>query len=237
MRFLFICILAFCSLVARAGDNLYALHYQVQAKDGLASMQPEPETELLSGTRKQEDNISMLEQGYDLMGLSSFEAGDVPPEQALTHGKEIKADKVLVYVAKSRNSTPIGQMEFIREARKAGKELTEQDLQELPQYRYYASYWARLPAPLLGVHVIKLVPNDADTALADGVNVVAVIQGSPADQAGLKRGDVLLSLGDKPVNKPEELLALVAELQGQAVELQVTRGGEAKTLQANIGKR
>lgn len=237
MRFLFICVLAFCSLVARAGDNLYAAHYQAQAKGGLVSMQPEPATELLSGTRKQEDNISMLEQGYDLMGVSSFEAGAVPPEQALVHGKEIKADKVLVYVTKSRNSTPIGQMAFIREARKTGKELTEQDLQELPQYRYYASYWAKLPAPLLGVHVIKLVPKDEDVAPADGVHVVAVIQGSPAAQAGLQRGDVLLFLGGKPVNKPEALSALVAELQGQAVELQITRGGEARTLKAQINKR
>ncbi len=237
MRFLFICVLVFYSLVTQAGDNLYALHYQAQGKGGLVSMQTEPATELLSGTRKQEDNISMLEQGYDLMGLSSFEAGDVPPEQALVHGKEIKADKVLVYVAKSRNSTSIGQMEFIREARKAGKELTEQDLQELPQYRYYASYWAKLPAPLMGVHVIKLVPKDEDTAPADGVNVVAVIQGSPAFKAGLQRGDVLLRLGGNPVNKPEELSALVFGLQGQIVPVEILRGGEAKALEVQINKR
>lgn len=237
MRFLFICVLAFCSLVVWAGDNPYATHYQAQAKGGLVSMQPEPATELLSGTRKQEDNVSMLEQGYDLMGISSFETGEVPPEQALAYGKEIKADKVLVYVGKARKGSPLGQMEFIREARKAGKELTEQDLQALPQYRYYASYWAKLPAPLLGVHVIKLGPKDADIVPAEGVNVIAVIQGSPAAQAGLQRGDILLSLAGRPVNRPEELSALVAELQAQAVELQVTRGGEARTLQAHIGKR
>lgn len=237
MRFLFMYVLTLFSLMAQAGENPYAVNYQAQAKSGLVSMQQEPATELLSGTRKQEDNISMLEHGYDLMGISGFEAGDVPPEQALAHGREIKADRVLVYVSKARKNTPLGQMEFIREARKTGKELTEQDLKESPKYRYYASYWAKLPAPLLGVHVIKLVPKDVDVAPADGVNVVAVIEGSPAAQAGLQRGDTLLSLGGKSVNKPEELSALVAKLQGQAVELQITRGGEVRTLQAQIGKR
>jgi len=237
MRLLVISFLACFTLVAQADENWYAKHYQTQAKSQLISSQAEPVTELYIGKDRHEDNISMLEQGYDLMGTSSFEAADVPPEQALAHGREVKADKVLVYITKSRKKTPTGQMEFIREARKSGKELTEKDFQELPNYRYYATYWAKLPAPLLGLHVIKLVPKDEDVAPSNGLNVIAVIQGSPAAQAGLQRGDVLLALDGKAVNRPEELAALVGELQGQLVPVAIQRDGEVKTLQAQINKR
>ncbi len=237
MRLLFILLLAFTTFCAQADENWYAKYYQTQAKGQLASMQPEPKTEIYVGKNKQEENVSMLEQGYDLMGVSSFEGKDIPPEQALAHGREIRADRVLVYVSDAGKNTPISQMEFIREARKSGKELTEKDFQEAPKYSYYATYWAKLPTPLLGVHVIKLVPKDEDAASADGVNVVAVIRGSPADQAGLQRGDVLLTVAGRPVNKPEELSALVTGLQGQIVPLGMVRDGEEKTLQAQINKR
>jgi hypothetical protein len=237
MRSLLILFLALITLCAQADENWYAKHYQTQTKGQLVSIQPEPRTEIYVGKSRQEDNINMLEQGYDLMGTSSFEAADVPPEQALAHGKEIKADKVLVYVTKSRKKTPIGQMEFIREARKSGKELTEKDFQDVPNYRYYASYWAKLPSPLLGLHVIKLVPKDVDIAPEEGVNVIAVIQGSPAAQAGLQKGDVLLALDGKAVNRPEELAVLVGELQGRSVPMEILRDGEKKTLQAQINQR
>ncbi len=237
MRLLLVLFLVLFGLAAQADENWYARHYQTQAKGNLASMQAQPETVLYAGKNRQEDNISMLEQGYDLMGVSSFEAGEVSPQQALVHGKNIKADMVLVYADKARNTTPIGQMEFIREARRKGKELTERDLKELPQYSYHATYWAKLPAPLLGVHVIKLVPKDEEVAAAEGVNVVAVIRDSPAAQAGLLRGDVLLALGGKLVNKPEELSTLVAALQGQSVKLEILRDGAPQTVSVTLGTK
>ena len=53
-----------------------------------------------------------------------------------------------------------------------------------------------------------------------------VIAGSPAEEAGLRPGDRILSIDGKPVETFEEWAALVRERPGQTVELRVERGGE-----------
>ncbi len=49
-----------------------------------------------------------------------------------------------------------------------------------------------------------------DTLLYEGVPVIRVVPGSPAEQAGVQPGDVLLSLDGQPVKRTAELLAAVA---------------------------
>ncbi len=222
-----------------AAENLYEKNYKAQNTTNLVSLQANPDTKIYVSNHKDDDNISMLENGYDMMGTSGFEAGDVAPELALRHAKSIKADTVLIYKKYGSAKTAASKIQMIKEAaKKGGGEIDAEDLIEEPtQYKYYASYWAKLPMPLLGVHVIKLVPKGEDVAPVDGVNIIAVIQGSPAAQSGLLRGDVLMTLGGKAVNRPEELAALVGELQGQTIPVAILRDGEAKTLQAQINKR
>jgi len=55
-----------------------------------------------------------------------------------------------------------------------------------------------------------------------GLMVEAILPGSPAEKAGLKRHDVLLAFDDQELVNPEQLLALVRRSQkGQKVELTV----------------
>ena len=90
------------------------------------------------------------------------------------------------------------------------------DLEFDTQYKYYASYWAKLPAPLLGVHIIKLASRDDETEQVvekKGLKVLAVIKDSPAAKAGILRGDVLYKISDVELNKPEELSSVVRKFQ------------------------
>lgn len=60
----------------------------------------------------------------------------------------------------------------------------------------------------------------------DALLVVGVKDASPAADAGLLVGDLLLSLDDVPLTSPEELIdLLVGERVGRAVTLRVQRGG------------
>lgn len=226
-----------------ADDNPYAVNYQAQNQGNLHSLQSNPEPQLLSGTRRDADNINMLENGYDLMGLSEFEAGDVAPEQAISHGRNIQADKILVYVKKSGNATPASKMEVIKEAVKKGQSLTEKDMAIEPgKYRYYATYWAKLPPPVLGVHVIKLVARKSSqqdeqaqvTDVNEGVRVIAVIHGSAAEQGGLMRGDQLLSLNQEKVNDAATLSSLVRRFKGNTVTLKIQRQSEPLSLKVTL---
>lgn len=232
------------SRAIRAEDNPYASNYQAQNQGNLHSMQANPEPKIFSGNRRDEDNINMLENGYDLMGVSSFEAEVVPAEQAISHGRTIQADSILVYVKKAGNTTPASKMEMIKEASRKGKALTEKDMAVDPtKYRYYATYWAKLPPPVLGVHVIKLVPRSTTTenndkqvrpASSDGVRVIAVIHGSAAEKAGLLRGDQLLSINQEKVQDAAELSNLVRKYRGKLVQLQLERQNEPVQLEAQL---
>ncbi len=65
-----------------------------------------------------------------------------------------------------------------------------------------------------------------DTLLPGGLPVVRVVPGSPAEQAGLRAGDLLLSLDDQPLKWTADLLAAVAEKKaGERIVLQLRSGG------------
>ena len=61
----------------------------------------------------------------------------------------------------------------------------------------------------------------------DNVMVSSVASGSPADQAGLRLGDIVVSIDGIPVKSPEELVALTNERLGQAVLLVIKRGPDS----------
>jgi serine protease Do len=92
----------------------------------------------------------------------------------------------------------------------------------------------------LGVSVQPLLRS---TPESKGVLISDVLPGAPADKAGMKSGDVLVSLGGNEVSVrvPEELPLfnqLVAALPiGQPVEAVVERGGKRLTLQATPQER
>jgi hypothetical protein len=70
-----------------------------------------------------------------------------------------------------------------------------------------------------------------------GVLLGGVRPGSPADQAGLKAGDILIGLGGKTIRNIEEYTAaLGAFAPGETVELIVKRGAETLTLKATLAE-
>jgi S1-C subfamily serine protease len=61
----------------------------------------------------------------------------------------------------------------------------------------------------------------------DGALVQQVLSQSPAAAAGLRRGDLVVSAGDRPVHTPADLLAVVeGSAVGESLELEVLRGEE-----------
>jgi regulator of sigma E protease len=69
----------------------------------------------------------------------------------------------------------------------------------------------------------------------DNVMVNSVAPGSPAEQAGLRVGDIILSIDNTSVKSPEELVQLTNENLGQEVSLLVKRGSD--TLEVTVTPR
>ncbi len=68
--------------------------------------------------------------------------------------------------------------------------------------------------------------------------VQTVGTGTPAEKAGMKLGDVVVSVAGEPVTTPSSLKrALLPTKPGQRVAIEVQRDGKAVTLEATLGRR
>ena len=71
-----------------------------------------------------------------------------------------------------------------------------------------------------------------------GLLVVRVEDGSPAEKGGVLLGDVIITLDGNTLNDTDDLQALLTGNRvGQAVPVEVVRGGTPQTLEVTIGER
>lgn len=69
-----------------------------------------------------------------------------------------------------------------------------------------------------------------------GVKIVAVIEDSPAETAGLEAGDEVLAVEERPVTTRKELISTIQEYDpGDEVTIQVMRGREPLSFQVELG--
>lgn len=86
----------------------------------------------------------------------------------------------------------------------------------------------------LGVRVETLSPDLADYfRVSKGALVVEVLKDTPAARAGLKAGDVITRVGDKPVDGQEQLVRALRDEDRKAT-LTVIRKGQSRTIEAEL---
>ena len=94
----------------------------------------------------------------------------------------------------------------------------------------------------IGVEPNELSPELAETfgvkGATGGVIVTGVLQAGPAAQAGMRPGDVIVQVADKPVRNVAELLSTVAGLApGTATDFQLRRGDTELTIKVTPAVR
>jgi serine protease Do len=91
----------------------------------------------------------------------------------------------------------------------------------------------------LGVQIQPVTADVADAvglAKAEGALVAAVNAGTPAAHAGLKTGDIVMTVGSEAVKSPHDLSRLVADLSPGAKEaMTVWRDGKTVDLSVTVG--
>ena len=71
-----------------------------------------------------------------------------------------------------------------------------------------------------------------------GALIAAVQRGGPADRGGLAPGDIVVRLGEREINEPQDLVGATLELEpGQRVPVVVQRNGRPETKEVELGKR
>ncbi len=93
----------------------------------------------------------------------------------------------------------------------------------------------------VGIGVQDLTPELADSLKLPKVNgalITEIVNGSPADKAGLKPGDLLVGVENKPVTDYASTLNLISALKpGATALLKVIRDKNELEFKVNVGKR
>ncbi len=71
-----------------------------------------------------------------------------------------------------------------------------------------------------------------------GARIKSVTDGSPADKAGLKRGDVILAMDGQEIGRSKELIARITSTPpGSSIKFKVWRDGSPMSVRIKVGQR
>ncbi len=125
---------------------------------------------------------------------------------------------------------------IIAGANTVGFAIPAQQLAEaLPQLREHG----RILRGFLGVDSNKITAEAAERyGLEGGTLIVRVLPGSPAADAGLRRGDLIVRVDDEPVTSGAELLALIGTHKpGDVVRITLIRKKDRRTVEVTLAPR
>jgi serine protease DegS len=172
--------------------------------------------------------------GRNHLGLSAYEdfiQTDAAINPGNSGGALINADGALVGIntaifSRSGGSQGIGFAIPVNLAREILDELVQQ---------------GRVVRGWLGLEVQEITSGLAASFglnAAQGVIVSSVVQNGPAQQAGLRPGDVLLAIDGKPILDPRVAMADIADIEpGTRLPLKVVRNGETLEIEIVAGER
>jgi hypothetical protein len=198
-----------------ANENFFSSSFVESKPSNAKRIVSDMAPKIYAGTDKLSDKHRMEERGFELIGYSDFKAGSVAPELALPQAQKVHAELVLVYSERADQVSASAKIQQLREAKKTGQAPVEAGA----SYAYFASYWAKLAKPSLGVHV--KVPEKGDDS--EGLRVLVVLDGSAAEKAGLLKDDYLISIGDVQLMTVTDLSKAVNQYSGKTVDMAYVR--------------
>lgn len=218
---------------------------------------PTDKPNLIQGSNIKNDGMRMLENGYLLIGESSFNAGNVNQNMAIEHAKKVHADTVIVYsqytntlsgsmpltVPNTQTSYHSGNIygsgggfaNYSGSSTTYGTSTTYMPY-HVRRYDYYATFWIKAKPPSLGINFDNLTDELRRKIESNkGVYIIAVVKDSPAFNADLLNGDVIRKFNNIEVTNISHFANLIAENKGQQIELEIFRNGKTivKQIQLN----
>lgn len=203
------------------------------------------------------DGRALFENGYVLIGYSTFNAGPVDSDQAIRHAKKVGAALVLLqsqytntlmgtipYTVQNPSQTVTtyhsgsvygsggyGGYSGTSTTTVPGGYTTHQIPYAINRYDYAATFWAKAKPLPLGVQVNDLTDDlRKQIGRNRGVVINVVVKGSPAFNADMMRGDIITKINDEIVSDAQSFGMTVARYAGQEVILQTYRDGKERNV-------
>jgi hypothetical protein len=232
-------------------------------EESLAVLPSSGQPHLVTTQNAKADALNLRENGYILLGRSKFRSSLLDEKDALAQARKIGAEVVMVmhkFVNTTTESLPMSEyipgqvtqnseqtviddgkgkpkvVERYSTTVTEGEYHTTYVEQSTDYYDYSATYWAKAKPPVFGVHVKAL--DDAtksELGTNKGVLVRLAVKNSPAYEADILRGDVLLSFGGTEVRDPDQFFTLVKKYEGKKVPVLIYRSGQNLSVDVTLG--
>ena len=217
---------------------------------------------LLRGNSVKDDSLKMLEEGYAMIGYSSFNAGNVNEKGALSQAKKVHAAAVIIY-SKYTNTVSGAMPLTLPNTQTSSTSLygsaygsggyanysgnaytttygtrTAYIPYSVRRSDYLATYWVKLKKPIFGAHLRELsTETRQELGSNHGMMVNAVIDGSPAFQADILRGDILRKIGNLEIASTGDFQTALKRYQGKSVSVVVFRNGETLVKKLKLNRK
>jgi len=255
------CIVALVFLLIGCASPFTRFYREVTTapKDSLVYSNEDPQ--IFKGSDQEQDFMKMFEDGYVLIGVSSFNAGNVNWNGAIVQARKIHASVVVAYskytntvsgaiplttpdVTTSTTSSSgsvygsrggYGTYSGSSQTTSYGTSTTYIPY-NVDNYDCFAAYYVKSKPPRLGVLYDDL-PVELRQAMGTnkGALVRAVRKGSPAYDSDIIAGDVIRKVSDDVITDKHSLMSAINRYQGQAVPVTIWRNGNdlVKEVQLN----
>ncbi|OHB84320.1 MAG: hypothetical protein A2Z38_08395 [Planctomycetes bacterium RBG_19FT_COMBO_48_8] len=205
------------------------------------------EPKLFNGSTIEQDRQRMLENGYMMIGASSFNGAGVRQRAAIEQAKKVYADTVIVY-CQYRNtrsgSMPLtfpdtqttyhsgsiygsgGSASYFGSSTTYGTKTTYIPY-SVDRYDYLATFWLKAKPPRLGIHFRDLTPEERKSMGTNkGTCIAVVVKNSHAFEADLMPGDIVQKFNDVEVIDAYHLHSTLDRFEGRTIRLEISRQGK-----------
>lgn len=200
---------------------------------------------------------NMFEDGYMMVGSSSFSAPEISDSDAIFHAKKVSASRVLItkeYQSTRTGSIPMstptsqttygsfngvyGNQNFsgTNQFTTYGTQTTYIPY-SVDRYSYLASFWIKKTNQIFGV--LFREKTDQERLLSNsnkGAAVDIVIKNSPAFNSDFFAGDLVVRIDESEILSPEHASELIGSNAGKKVVFKVNRNGKTISIPVELNK-
>lgn len=224
---------------------------------------PTGEPVIFRGNKDYEkDSISMIENGYIMLGYSSFNAGNVNEDDAKYQAKKIHASAIVMYSkytntvsgsipltlpnTTTTNSSVYGNVYGsggYANVSGYGTSTTYGTKTTYIPYSvrrsdYSATYWIKSKGPIFGAYPKEIEPEThKKIGTNKGVAAYAIVKKSPAFHADIFTGDILLKIDDADIYDVKTYADAITKYSGHKVDIQIYRDGKIITKKVKLNTR
>jgi len=254
MKLVLIC----CALLLAACANPYVTYYHpnVNYDQSRRLGTPPEDPQVYAGSNPKEDIQNYEEAGYTLIGYSSFNGANVKYTKAIDEGREVGADVVLVYSQYTNTVSGVmpltmphnqvsttnmngsvygnGGMATVNGTATTTTYGTETTYvpYSVNRSNYVAIYLAKTKFTF-GAFMRNINDQERQAIGSNsGVYVLTVVNESPAFNADILPGDILLKLDNQTISDYQIINSELHQYSGQQVTFTVWRNG--KTLKKTV---